>query len=478
MDRPNLIVIFADNTGYGDWGCFGSTVHRTPHTDRMCAEGMKFTDFYSTSGVCTPSRASLMTGCYPRRVNLHVSAAGGPVLRPLDNKGLHPSEITVAKLLRGQGHATACIGKWHLGDQPPFLPTRHGFDTYLGIPYSDDMTAREQFPDWPPLPLMRDERVVEAPVDRNTLTKRYTEAAVRFIAEHRSKPFFLYLPHAMPGSTAHPFASPEFQGKSGNGPYGDSIEEMDWSLGQILDTLAELGLDEKTLVIKTSDNGAVRRDPMQGSCLPLKGWGYNTSEGAQRMPCIMRWPGRIPAGSVCDEVVTTMDILPTFARLAGVAAPPDRIIDGQDIAPFLYGDPGPRSVYDDTGFFYYHMRQLQAVRAGPWKLYLPLDRKVTNLRGGSESTSAQLYDVRHDLGETEEVGARHPDVVSRLMALADGARNDLGDLGRDGAGQRPCGWVDHPVAQVLRGGARAISPSTWRRLPGCRSPVPCRPAAR
>jgi len=450
MDQPNLIVIYADNTGYGDWGCFGSTVHQTPHTDRMCAEGMKFTDFYSTSGVCTPSRSSIMTGCYPRRVNMHISAAGSAVLRPVDKKGLHPDEITVAKVLQGQGYATACIGKWHLGDQPQFLPTRHGFDTYFGIPYSDDMTAREKFPDWPPLPLMRDEEVIEAPVDRDYLTKRYTEEVVQFIQEHRDEPFFVYLPHAMPGSTAHPFSSPAFQGKSANGRYGDSIEEMDWSLGQILDTLAELGLDEKTLVVKTSDNGAVRRDPMQGSCLPLKGYGYNTSEGAHRMPCIMRWPGKIRPGSVSDEVATTMDILPTLARLGGTEPPTDRIIDGQDISDILFEETSASSTYDEAGFFYYHMQQLQAVRSGPWKLYLPLEKKIGNLQGDGAVATAQLYDVRHDLSEDNEVSAQHPDVVARLTALAESARADLGDLDREGAGQRPCGWVEHPVAQRMQ----------------------------
>ncbi|MDP6778649.1 MAG: sulfatase-like hydrolase/transferase, partial [Candidatus Latescibacteria bacterium] len=441
--------IYEDNTGYGDYGCFGSTVHRTPHTDRMCAEGMKFTDFYSTSGVCTPSRASIMTGCYPRRVNMHVSDKGGAVLQPVAKKGLNPDEITVARLLKDQGYATACIGKWHLGDQAPFLPTRHGFDLYLGIPYSDDMTAREQNPEWPPLPLMRDEEVIDAPVDRDYLTRRYTEEAVRFIKEHKDEPFFVYVPLAMPGSTKRPYASPDFQGKSANGPYGDSIEEMDWCVGQILDTLDELGLDDNTLVVKASDNGAVRHDPMQGSNLPLKGWGYDTSEGGQRVPCIMRWPGRIPPGSVCGEIATTMDILPTLARLAGAEPPRDRIIDGQDLSPILAGDTGAGSGYDEAGFFYYMMDQLQAVRSGPWKLYLPIEKRARGRQRESQTVVAELYDLREDIGETEERSDQHPDVVARLMALADRAREDLGDLDREGSGQRPCGWVDNPVAQVM-----------------------------
>ncbi|MEW6355490.1 MAG: sulfatase [Planctomycetota bacterium] len=450
--KPNFIVIFADNLGYGDFGCFGSTVHRTPHVDRMAAEGMKFTSFYSTSGVCTPSRASLMTGCYPRRVNMHVSGTGTPVLRAIDSKGLNPCEITVARLLQSQGYATACIGKWHLGDQAPFLPTRHGFDHYFGIPYSDDMVQSKHNPNYPPLPLMRQETVIEAPVDRDYLTKRYAEETIRFITEHKDRPFFVYLPHAMPGSTARPFASPAFQGKSANGPYGDSIEEMDWSTGEIFAALKRLGLDERTLVVWTSDNGAIRRDPIQGSNTPLKGWGYDTSEGAMRMPCIVRWPGRVPAGTVCDEVTSTMDVLPTLVRLAGGEPPADRTIDGHDIRPSLFGEAGARSAYDEVGFFYYFMHQLQAVRAGQWKLYLPLDKKRVNLRGDTTASPAMLFDLRNDIGETSEVSARHPDVVKRLLAMADRARADLGDLGRQGTGQRPAGWMDDPMPQVLAPG--------------------------
>jgi arylsulfatase A len=450
MSKPNLVVIYEDNTGYGDYGCYGSTVHRTPHTDRLCAEGMKFTDFYSTSGVCTPSRTSLMTGCYAQRVNMHVSHTGMVVLQPVAKKGLHPDEITVARLLKEQGYATACIGKWHMGDQAPFLPTRHGFDLFLGLPYSDDMTPREQFSEWPPLPVMRGEEVIDAPADRDYLTRQYAEEAVRFIKDHKDEPFFLYLPLAMPGSTTRPFAHPDFQGKSANGPYGDSIEEMDWCLGQVMETLEELGLDEKTLVMKASDNGAVKHDPPQGSNAPLKGWGYDTSEGSQRIPCIMRWPGHIPAGSVCSEIATTMDILPTFARLAGTEPPQDRTIDGHDIGAILSGEADGGSAYDEAGFYYYCVDQLQAVRSGPWKLYLPIEKRARRRQDKPVTVEAELYNLREDIGETEEVSAQHPDVVARLMALADKAREDLGDLDREGSGQRPAGWVENPVAQVLR----------------------------
>lgn len=450
MPGPNLILILLDNLGYGDVGCYGNTVHRTPNIDRLAAEGMRFTSFYSTSGVCTPSRASFLTGCYPRRVSLHVNSSGGAVLMPMDHKGLHPDEVTVARLLQGAGYATGCIGKWHLGDQEPFWPTRHGFDSYFGIPYSEDMVPTETRPHWPPLPLMRGEQVVEAPVDRAYLTRRYTEEALGFLEANRDRPFFLYLPHAMPGSTAHPFASPAFEGRSANGPYGDAVEELDWSTGQIMDALERLGLAESTVVVWTSDNGAVFRDPQQGSNAPLKGWGYDTSEGAQRMPCIVRWPSHVPAGAVCDEVVSSLDILPTFAALAGRQPPEDRVIDGHDIQGLLRGDPGARSPYDGTGFFFYHKEQLQAVRCGPWKLYLPLAEKLVGLSGRTAEVPAFLYNVREDPGEISEVSRTYPEVVARLTTLADAAREELGDLGREGRGQRLAGWVEDPQPCLLR----------------------------
>lgn len=449
---PNIIVMFMDNLGYGDLGCYGSRQHRTPHIDQLAREGVRFTSFYSTSGVCTPSRASLMTGCYPRRVSMHVSGKGFCVLFPADHKGLNPSEKTIAGLLREQDYATACVGKWHLGDQAPFLPTQHGFDRFFGCPYSEDMVPRDARPDWPPLPLMRNETVIEAPVDRDYLTRRYTEESIRFIRENKDRPFFLYLPHAMPGSTDRPFSSPAFQGRSANGPYGDCVEELDWSAGEIMKVLKELDLDERTLVIWTSDNGAVGWNPRQGSNAPLRGWGYDTSEGGQRMPCIVRWAGTIPAGIVRDDLTTTMDILPTVTHLVGTRPPDDRVIDGHDILPILTNDPDAESPYDESGFFYYYREQLQAVRSGPWKLYLPLQKKLCRLDGsfeGAEKFETELYDVRNDISETCEVAAEHPDVVQRLMALAEKAREDLGDCDREGTNQRAAGWVDEPKPQVL-----------------------------
>lgn len=440
---PNFVFIFVDNLGNGDLGCFGSKLHRTPHIDRMAAEGGRYTSFYVASGVCTPSRAALLTGCYPRRVGLHENDRGGLVLTVVSPKGLNPDETTMAETLKSVGYATGAFGKWHLGDQPPFLPTRQGFDAFFGIPYSDDMTPSKVHPDWPELPLMRDERVIEAPVDRDYLVKRCTEEAIAFIERNKARPFFVYLPHTMPGSTARPFSSPAFQGKSANGPYGDSVEELDWSVGQILAALSRLGLDRRTLVAFTSDNGAVNRNPPQGSCAPYRGMGYDTSEGAMRMPCVMRWPDRIPAGLVQDEVCSTMDILPTFARLAG-APLPRRPIDGHDVGPLLLGAAGAKSPWDDVGFGYYRQGQLQAVRAGDWKLYLPLAKKLGNKVGKTAPQPTELFDVRHDLHEDRELSGERPEVVKRLLGLAEKIRAGIGDQDAPGKGQRAAGWVDNP----------------------------------
>lgn len=444
MAPPNFIVMLADNAGYGDLSCYGSRLHRTPSIDRIAREGVRFTDFYSTSGVCTPSRASLMTGCYPIRVDMHENCDGRWVLLPGDRKGLNPDELTVSKLLRSRGYRTACIGKWHLGDQREFLPTRHGFDEYLGVPYSEDMVPGRSHPEWPPLPLMRGERIIQSGVDRNYLTRIYTEEALRFIDDSADSPFFLYLSHAMPGSTPNSFASPGFSGRSRNGRYGDSIEELDWSAGRVLDALEGHGIADSTLVVWTSDNGAVEREPRQGSNEPLKGWGYSTSEGGQRVPLVARLPDVIPEGSVCGEIASMMDLLPTLAGLADSRIPENPPIDGFYMLPLLKGEASS-SPYDETGFFYYHMDQLQAVRAGDWKLYLPLERKILSHRDDVAPAEAALYDLREDISEREEVSEEHPEVASELMALADVARRGLGDEGRKGSGHRPAGWVEDAV---------------------------------
>src|SRR5690606_18380327 len=326
--QPNFILIYCDNLGYGDIEPFGSKVNRTPHLNRMAREGRIFTHFYSTSGVCTPSRASIMTGCYSQRVGMSWNDRDGLVLRPISPYGLNPDEVTIAEVLKNAGYATGIIGKWHLGDQDPFLPTRQGFDYFYGIPYSDDMTREvgQRLGDrldgnrWPGLPLMINENVVEEGVDRNLLTKDYTEKAMDFIEKHQSEPFFLYFPQAMPGSTREPFSSPAFRGKSKSGPWGDSVEELDWSAGQIMDKLDELGIAGRTLVVFTSDNGSPMGPDMngvvRGTNRPLNGRGYTTAEGGFRIPTIMWWPGVIPAGTICAELATEMDFLPTFARLA------------------------------------------------------------------------------------------------------------------------------------------------------------------
>jgi len=440
---PNIVLIFVDNLGNGDIGCFGSTLHRTPNIDRLAAEGTKFTSFYVASGVCSPSRAALLTGCYPRRVNLHVSGNNGAVLRPLDTKGLHPEEITIAEVLKPRGYATGIFGKWHLGDQREFLPTRQGFDYFFGLPYSDDMTKNKSPDTWPELPLMRNEEVIEAPPDRDYLVKRTTEEVIAFIEKNQRRPFFAYIPHTMPGSTPHPFSSPAFKGKSRNGVYGDSVEELDWSTGEIMRTLKRLGLDENTLVIWTSDNGAVKRTPQQGSGAPYRGFSYDTTEGAMRMPCVMRWPGRIPAGKTNDELCSTMDLLPTFARLAETPGPSKRI-DGRDIRSLLFGEPNAKSHWNETGYAFYAREDLQAIRADQWKLYLPASDTTRNQAKKSAPATAQLFDVRTDVHEDKEVSAQNPAVVARLLKLADNIRAEIGDGQRTGPGQRPAGHVANP----------------------------------
>ena len=435
--KPNFIIIFCDDLGYGDIGCFGSKKHRTPNIDRIAAEGMCFTSFYVTSGVCTPSRSSLMTGCYPRRINMHESDRNECVLFPVARKGLNPNEMTIAEVLKEQGYATACVGKWHLGDQPEFLPTSQGFDYYYGIPYSNDMGGNQRSKN-PPLPLLKNTKVIEAPANQNTLTKRYTEQVIKFITENKDKPFFVYLPHTMPHNPVH--SSEKFRGKSANGGYGDTVEEIDWSTGEIFAALKELGIDERTLVVFTSDNGAAQR--WGGSNLPLSGFKGSTMEGGMREPCVMRWPGKIPAGKTCDELTSTLDLLPTLAQLTAAEAPGDRIIDGKDIWPLMAGAEGAKSPHE--AFYYYQMDQLQAVRSGRWKLHLPLKVKRRNWGKGTPNTPMKLYDLKDDIGEKNDVADRNPEVVERLLGLAQKAREDIGDVNYKGR-QRPAGWTVTPM---------------------------------
>ena len=450
--RPNLIIIFADDLGYGDITPFGSTLHRTPNLDRMAREGRKFTSFYVPSGVCSPSRASLLTGSYPRRVNLHADEGGRVVLFPGAHRGLHPDEITLAEILKEQGYSTAIVGKWHLGDQPQFLPTRQGFDSFFGIPYSNDMgTGRAGF-HYPPLPLLRDEAVIEEEPDQSLLTARYTEEAIRFIQAHRGGPFFLYLPHTMPHRPQD--ASPRFKGNSANGIYGDTVEELDWSTGRILDTLGELGIDDQTLVLFTSDNGGVPADvgvpDYRGSNAPLRGVKGSTWEGGMRVPTLVRWPGHIPAATVCDEMALSLDIFPTFVRLAGATPPSDRVIDGKDVWPLLTGRQGATTPHES--FYYYQLGSLGAVRSGPWKLHVGRLAREPRAESAAWSHVLELYNLEEDSGETINVAHRHPDVVGRLQSMLARAREDLGDdqTRVEGRNTRPAGHVDQPRTLTQR----------------------------
>ena len=459
-EPPNLIVILCDNLGYGDTEPFGSTLHVTPNLNRMASEGRKLTHFYASAGVCTPSRASLMTGCYAQRVGLHTTPRDGQVLRPVSPYGINPDETTIAELLSGGGYATAIIGKWHLGDQPEFLPTRHGFDSYFGIPYSDDMTqergrAQTRFEGdrWPPLPLMENEEVIEAPVDRNLLTRRYTERALDFIEANRDRPFFLLLSQAMPGSERVPFASEGFRGRSRNGAWGDAVEELDWSTGQVLDKVLASGIETRTLVLWTSDNGAPlatdASSPSRGSNLPLHGRGYTTAEGAFRVPALAWWPGTIPAGTVSDELMSMIDLLPTFAAMARQTLPMDRVIDGLDVRNALLGSGSARSPRQDL--YYYQQDELQAVRVGPWKLFVPLDepsRRHPHF-GATDSGRPMLFNVVEDPASEIDLASSRPELVAQLLEVADRARSELGDRDRSGSGQRPPGRVDIPRPPIL-----------------------------
>lgn len=442
---PNFIIIYCDDLGYGDIGPYGNKVHRTPNLDRMANEGVVFTDFYVTSGVCTPSRSSLMTGSYAQRVDMHVNArpwgsVGRQVLFPKANKGLNPNEITIAEMLLDHGYATACIGKWHLGDQPQFLPTRQGFDYYYGIPYSNDMNR-----DFCPLPLMRGEQVIEAPVDQSTITRRYTEEAIQFIEQNRDQPFFVYLSHAM---THNPlYAGEKFKGKSSNGIYGDAVEEIDWSTGQILDYLRTNDLAENTMVLFSSDNGAASR--FGGTNTPLSGWKGSTMEGGMRVPGIFWWPGELKSKTVKNSMATTMDIFPTIASIVETEIPSDRKLDGFDIMDQLTGKSS-ESPYQV--FYYYQLEQLQAIRKGPWKLHLPLDSMYRNFHRAEIVSGREmaLYNLEDDISESSNLAQKHPDIVKELLEEADVARSELGDFGIQGAGVRPAAIEDNPTPRLMK----------------------------
>ncbi|MBE3095792.1 MAG: sulfatase [Planctomycetes bacterium] len=434
--KPNFIVIYMDDMGYGDVAPFGSKKNRTPHLDRMAAEGTRFTSFYAAP-LCTASRTTLMTGCYAKRCGMPA------VLFPVSGVGLSRREKIIPELLKPQGYATMCIGKWHLGDQPEYLPTRRGFDHYLGLPYSNDMGSSERPPakkaanakpasKRPPLPLLRDEKVIQevAPKDQDRLVQIYTEEAVAFIKANKDRPFFLYLPHTAVHNPHHPGEA--FKGKSANGVYGDWVEESDWSVGQVLDTVRSLGLAARTLVLFTSDNGGTKT----GDNGPLRGFKGSTWEGGVREPTIAWWPGRVPAGRTCDEIACTMDVLPTLVHLGGGEVPADRAIDGRDIRPLLLGEPGAKTPHEAFYYFATGVGNLDAVRSGPWKYRLQPEKA--------------LYDLDKDIGETTDVAAANPDVVKRMQELVEKMDKDLGATGR-GPGCRDHDTVASPKPLVLSG---------------------------
>ncbi|MHC5026761.1 MAG: sulfatase family protein [Planctomycetota bacterium] len=455
---PNVVVIFTDDQGYGDVGVFGATGFTTPNIDRMAGEGMRFTSFYVAQPVCSASRAALLTGCYPNRIGF----AGA--LGPRSKIGLAAEETTLGELCRSKGYATAVYGKWHLGHHEPFLPVHHGFDEYYGTPYSNDMwpwhPAYAHLPDaaakrkrgYPDLPLIEGDSIADAEVtgdDQKQFTHDFTERAVEFIKAHKDQRFLVYLAHPMPHVPL--FTSDAFAGSSEQGAYGDVIQEIDWSVGRVLETLEELGLDENTLVIFTSDNGPwLSYGNHAGSTGPLREGKGSTWEGGVRVPCVMRWPGRIPADTVCDEPVMTIDVFPTVAGLIG-AELPERRIDGKDIWPLMAGTEGAESPHDAL-LFYYRRNDLEAIRSGRWKLMLPHSyRSLTGEPGNDGSPNGytqvpcglELYDLEADISETTDLAAARPDVVERLMKHVEAARADLGDAltNRSGSGIREPGKI-------------------------------------
>jgi len=435
---PNIILIFVDDLGYGDLGCYGSSRNDSPHIDQLAAGGLRLTDFYSASPVCTPSRAALLTGCYPGRVSFDTFGEDGGswVLFPGMAEGLHPDEILLPEFLKEMGYATSHVGKWHLGDQPSHLPTRHGFDSYFGIPYSNDMAIMPQRPDSPPMPLLRDEQVIQQQPAQAPLIERYTEECISFIRKNRERPFFLYLAHLhvhLPHYTMEPFTS-----NSRNGRYGAAVAAIDWSTGAIMAELSQLGIEENTIVVFTSDNGS-RAGNEGGSNAPLRGTKGQTWEGGMRVPCIVRWPAEISPGTSSDAVTTTMDLYPTFAAVAGYELPANPPRDGKNILPIWLGKPAATSPHET--FFYFKRAELQAVRAGRWKLRYAFDKGAE-----TDPQRAELYDLAADVAETTDLAALHPEIVAQLEQHMDEIRRELGDsrLGIEGGQRRPAALVENP----------------------------------
>jgi arylsulfatase len=437
--KPNLIIFFTDDQGYNDVGCFGSPFIRTPNFDRMAKEGMKFTSFYAQP-VCGPSRAALMTGCYPIRV-------AEPGNKKNQHTVLHPEEITIAEMLKSAGYITALIGKWHLAGgrkdeyDPSLMPNGQGFDYFFGTPLHNGFTRTVEHKSFR-TQLMRNGQILTDALDQkgmDSLTATYTQEAVKFIRGSEDRPFFLYLAHNMPHVPLG--TSGRFRGRSRRGLYGDVIEELDFSAGQILNTLKELNLDDNTLIVFTSDNGPWIEGHLGdygGSASPLRGWKMSAWEGGPRVPCIMRWPGTIPANKVCHEMITTMDLLPTFAKLAGVDLPDDRIIDGKNIFSLMSAEAGAKSPHE--AFYFYNYLRLNAVRSGKWKLVLPRPANPLGTGWSGRMIDAvekvQLYDLEKDIEERHDLAAKRPEIVARLMVMVERARRDLGDHKTVGRGAR------------------------------------------
>ncbi len=455
---PNFVIFYMDDMGYADPSCYGAPAGLTPNVDRLAAEGMRFTNFYVAQAVCSASRAALLTGCYSNRVGV-LGALG-----PNAAAGLDPEEDTIADVLKRRGYTCGIFGKWHLGDHRPYLPLDQGFDEYFGLPYSNDMwpvdydgtpikpgekgagaDGKPHRAYYPPLFLMNNyEKVKEVRdfSDQNQLTTLYTERAVKFVTSHKNVPFFLYLPHSMVHVPLG--VSDKFRGKSGRGMFADVMMEIDWSVGRVLAALRTSGLEDNTIVIFASDNGPwLNFGNHAGSAGPLREGKGTMWEGGCRVPCVVRWPGHVPAGSVCNKMAATIDVLPTFAEIAG-APLPQRRIDGVSILSLLRRDENadPRRTY-----WLYYGQTLTGVREGKWKLQLPHASRTYEGytpgrdgipgRTGTKQLELALYDLDADVGERTNLAGRYPDVVERLQKIAAAARADLGDTGQPGPGVRP-----------------------------------------
>lgn len=435
-DRPpNIVIIFTDDQGYADAGSFGAQDYATPHLDGMAQNGRRFTNFHVAQAVCSASRAALLMGCYPNRIGI------GGALGPKSKIGINEVETTIAEMLKAKGYATGMAGKWHLGDAPQFLPTRHGFDEYFGIPYSHDMWPHhpENHKAYPILPLIEGETIINPdlqPQDLEKITAQYTQRAVNFIERNKERPFFFYLAHNLPHVPL--YLGDKFKGKS-KGVYGDVIEEIDWSVGEVIGALKRNDLEENTLIIFTSDNGPwLSYGDHAGSALPLREGKGTVWEGGTRVPCLMQWPGTIPANTVCSDRLMTIDLLPTIAKLTGAELPAHKI-DGLNVWPLISGAPGAKNPHEGYAF-YYANNQLQAVTTGDgqWKLVFPHTyRTMSEQTPGKDGMpgkyrnikleGAELYNLQNDISETKNVAAQYPDIVARLQEFAAKMRADLGD---------------------------------------------------